>query len=347
MAKPLTSISDDRLPTDSRRKLMALRQARDDSHALLVSLSDRLPELRLTREKAEQYLSGLRNPTPRLVDVPVMVDGRRSFSGQSQIVGLREDHALVVDAKRELDRLRAEVEHTEDLHNIRSAKWKDLAQLIRSLESYLGNLDGIEIGTFTGEVIIPKFKGSLNDAVEAHRRRLRELLADAHRVRSAPRPSSYAKEQIAQWVTLLAGRGQPNLLSLVEQGRLDLISLPELTRPENLFGQTMVAGVVNSVTVAGISRQPNLLAALAWLDKDRLLTRLNAEIDLLADDEHALTDQQRTEQLTEIAADALHVEREEEWLIEQAEAQGQQIARRPTADPRAILGLSSDLPAPT
>jgi hypothetical protein len=43
-----------------------------------------------------------------------------------------------------------------------------------------------------------------------------------------------------------------------------------------------------------------------------------------------------------IAAERLALERLEEKLIEQAETAGMVIARRPDADPRAVLGLSDD-----
>jgi hypothetical protein len=42
----------------------------------------------------------------------------------------------------------------------------------------------------------------------------------------------------------------------------------------------------------------------------------------------------------------LAAERLEEQLIELAEGEGREIMRRPAPDPRAILGLSSALPAP-
>src|SRR5207248_1704079 len=82
-----------------------------------------------------------------------------------------------------------------------------------------------------------------------------------------------------------------------------------------------------------------------WLLKDALLEKLDEEIDALADDESALTDEERGERLAALAAELLQAERREELLIVTAEAEGLQVMRRPQVDPRALLGLSSALPA--
>ena len=148
------------------------------------------------------------------------------------------------------------------------------------------------------------------------------------------------KDQIKSWVELLQERGIPRLLPLVEEGRFDAVKVAETSSQYPVFmsGGDRVGGVIVSV--------PDLLATFAWLDPTKLLKRLNAEVDELSDDEHALTDAQRAEQLAEIESDRLATEREEEHLIELAEGQGLNIARRTEADPRAVLGLSSELPSP-
>ncbi|MGB6078642.1 MAG: hypothetical protein WBF99_04210 [Xanthobacteraceae bacterium] len=81
---------------------------------------------------------------------------------------------------------------------------------------------------------------------------------------------------------------------------------------------------------------------LAWLDPQRLLARIHAEIEA---DEAASMDQLRlssTERsellkvLTETLDDA---ERQEEELISRAADAGTDIPRRPDASPAAILGI--------
>jgi len=83
-----------------------------------------------------------------------------------------------------------------------------------------------------------------------------------------------------------------------------------------------------------------------WLHRDLLVERIEAAIDAVSDDEHALTLAQRTAQLAEIDRDRLAVQREEEfWLVEAVKG-GAKLLRRPEADPRAVLMLGSDMPPP-
>jgi hypothetical protein len=83
-----------------------------------------------------------------------------------------------------------------------------------------------------------------------------------------------------------------------------------------------------------------------WLHRDAIIEKIETAIDALADDAHALTAEQRCDQLAEIDRERLTVERAEEHCFTEAVAAGANIIRRPTADARAVLGLSSAMPAP-
>jgi hypothetical protein len=76
------------------------------------------------------------------------------------------------------------------------------------------------------EVEPPKLnKGeTVVDAIERHRRRVRELRADLHRIESAPYPSSYAKQRMRAQIGQLAQRGAPSVSSLVEHGSRDSVA---------------------------------------------------------------------------------------------------------------------------
>jgi hypothetical protein len=54
-----------------------------------------------------------------------------------------------------------------------------------------------------GQAKLVKGETSLIDAIENRRRRVRELKADLHRIRSAPFPSSHAKAQMRAQVEQL------------------------------------------------------------------------------------------------------------------------------------------------
>ena len=71
-----------------------------------------------------------------------------------------------------------------------------------------------------------------------------------------------------------------------------------------------------------------------------LIAALEAEIDRLADDEHALAPEERQAQERQLRAELLAAERLEEAAVMQAKDDGVEILRRPAADPRAVLGLA-------
>ena len=54
-----------------------------------------------------------------------------------------------------------------------------------------------------------------------------------------------------------------------------------------------------------------------------------------------MTSEERAARVADVLARTLEAEREEEALVELA-----QVPRRAGCDPRAVLGLSSDLPSP-
>jgi len=91
---------------------------------------------------------------------------------------------------------------------------------------------------------------------------------------------------------------------------------------------------------------PDTLALFCWLHKAALITALEAEADLVSDDDNALTDEMRGTRVSLLRAELLQAERLEESLISASEKQGIPVVRRNDADPRAVLELSSALPAP-
>ena len=70
------------------------------------------------------------------------------------------------------------------------------------------------------------------------------------------------------------------------------------------------------------------VALLCWLDRERIISALEAEIDELADDEHALSPADRAKKESALLDQILESERVEEALIEAAEAEGASVQRR-------------------
>jgi hypothetical protein len=163
------------------------------------------------------------------------------------------------------------------------------------------------------------------------------MRADLNAVMSAPIPSSVAKERIRDQINKLAASGVPSVLSVIEAGLP--MGWPKTTFRGDFLG---VAGGAAAMGQAAVGA-PNALAVIAWLFKDRLLEKLEAEVDDLASDDAALSDEQRAEREAALLHGILEAERVEESFIEQAETAGQTIQRRPDADPRAVLGLADSV----
>lgn len=140
-----------------------------------------------------------------------------------------------------------------------------------------------------------------------------------------------------RYVDALAEAGAPAIHHVIEAG-VQRIDWPadELTQVAHQFGQGQFC------------KQEALpaVAFTAWLNPDALYAALCRDVDAESDDKAALSAEDRFKRQATIAADRLANEREEEYWVEQARATGISIARRPDADPRAILNLASDLPAP-
>jgi hypothetical protein len=117
-----------------------------------------------------------------------------------------------------------------------------------------------------------------------------------------------------------------------------------MTIKGDLFGLAKSKDVLGQVTGFSSARLINLLGLDVWLLRDLMVERGEAEIAKIADDDHALSPQDRAAKEVDLLADILELERLEEAHIMAAEAAGQAIARRSNADPRAILGV--DGPAP-
>lgn len=245
------------------------------------------------------------------------------------------------DASREVARFEQGEEHYR--------RQAQAAAISDSLKSYLLRLGrrGADLARFTGHVAVKLGKSAnVQEALESQRQRIVDLQSQRRRVQSAPQPSADTKAKIRAEVESLAKHGSPRISARPYAGE------PMITWPVSAFGvldgvegESNLGGPVKT-KVTGYGSVIHATALLAWLHKDELLRALDREIDLTADDEHALSTAARTAKLNDIDQEMLAIEREEEALITQTESEGFPVLRRRDADPRAVLGLSSDLPAP-
>jgi hypothetical protein len=245
------------------------------------------------------------------------------------------DHRVQASQKR-LDKLSAEVKRLSELREIRLAAWQTTARTLDNVEAFLksGKPGGTVLELFEGPE--PKLaKGeTILDGIERLRRRGRELLADLHRIRSAPYPSSFAKQLVREQVEQLAQRGAPNISGLVEHGdgKIEELFPRQLARAQ-------VFNVAKSPAATAYFELVSPPAILAWLFKDQLIAALGREIDAEADDKAALTHEQRQQREAEVQGDLLSTERDICSLIWRGQAEGLPVEFPADISPLALLGL--------
>jgi hypothetical protein len=220
----------------------------------------------------------------------------------------------------------------EDLDDL-NAKYSDpnngsTALLVSKLEEHVRRHRLFGLAQHA-EPIIRKGE-TLQSVIGARRRRVGELKADLKQIELAPWPSKLTKARAREQLAELAKRGRPDVFALVE--RFDAIAWPTLP-PRTIFTADGKGSVVLPETL-------DASALMAWALGPALVAAVEREIDELSDDDKALTAEMRKQRAEEISAEILAVEREEEALVEMAEAQQLPITRRTDADPRAVLGVS-------
>lgn len=313
IVQPRFAVRDvaDRLPAKARRRLIALRDQRDDAQGAYSTATAKLREQTDLKNDAERRLKFLKQPT--------------SFVGrvEEESPAARELNAQIAACKAEIERLREVVE-------VRAARATQIGSLVRNLEKFVGEIaDNARVIAGPALAARPAKGEDIVAAIERRRARLRELTADAHRVKSAPLPSADAKRLAREQIDKIAARGQVNVSPLIEAGHP--FRLPQAFASIVTEGSAGKAvGTLWHIDVEGV---------LAWMLRDLMLTKIEAEIEACADDANALSTEARAAKFAEIARDRHLVECDEENLIQTAERKGLAVMRRPDADPRAVLGI--------
>jgi hypothetical protein len=230
-----------------------------------------------------------------------------------------------------LEKATADFKRLQELQMVRTAAWHAASGALANTETWLksGRPGGTALEDFVGpEPKLAKGENGLLDAIENRRRRVRELRADLHRIASAPYPSKHVKTQMRAQIEQLAMVGAPDVSMMVEHdGRL----IWPLTRL-----RSEVFGEQRQLAFAEV---PDTVALFAWLHRDTLIKRLDAEIDTEADDAAALSHEARQKAEAEMMGDLLAVERDESALVFKAWTDGLPVEHRSDCSPLALLGL--------
>jgi len=300
------------MPPGGAEKLRLLRQRAEDQHRLIPEFED-VRAASMARVEAENALK-------RLTAHP-----------QDFGFDLKPGDRRVTEAQRHLDKLTAEAQRLTELQQVRSAAWQTASQAKAACEMWLktGRPGDVVLQDWDGPEPTLKGKETLPEAIERLRRRGRELRADAHRILSAPYPSTFCKQLMRAEIDELAMRGEPSMALLVEHGRREVAWAMQRLTSEVYAEQRALA----------FSEQPDVLGLICWLHKDALIAALDREIDAESDDKVALSHEARQKAEAEMMGDLLAVERDECALVWQAQAQGLPVEHRSDINPLALLGI--------
>lgn len=297
------------LPVTAQERLRLLRQHAADAHALVPQF-EQIREASADRVSAEQRLRQLQASA-----------GEGGFNMPS-------DYPGVVSQQKLVDKLTDELRRLQELQTLRTAAWHAASGVSAACEDFLrhgvpGNCQIAEI-----EIEPPKLlkDETVLDAVERLRRRVRELRADQHRIRSAPFPSAFAKQRAREQIEALAMQGAPSVSALIEiDGKIEFQT------------QRLTSEVHAEQRSLAFAQASDAVALICWLHKDALIAALDREISTESDDKAALSHEVRQKAEAEVQGDLLDIERQEAALVFAAWEQGLVCEHRSDCSPLAIL----------
>lgn len=312
---------ESRLPPAALAKLRGLKSMAADLLAITRAASDRLADAQQDLQRAEQRLGNLRAAN---------IGGRNDTAVREATE--RRDAALA-ERNRAAAEVDARVERARPLREL-------MVHVERFIERELASVSIIEPAP---AITVPELRKSQTwaDAVAEVRAKIEKAAADKRAALDAPQPSEAAKQRARQEIEQLAERGRPSVMALIESPN------GGIEWPQRYEGAGLAMDgfrVVGRVGRDGYVHDP--MALVLWANKDSILQAIEREIDAKADDRSALTAEQRQKKVAQAEQARFEAELIEERLIEQAAQAGVAIQRRDDADPRCVLGLAANMPAP-
>jgi hypothetical protein len=301
----------DLLPQQAAERLRMLRLRAKETHALVPPYED-IRESSAAKTNAENALRRLQAPAQEF--------------GHN----LKPDSPLVAAAQRTLDKLSADFNRLTELQKLRGAAWQSSSQALAKVQDWLksGRPQGVTLEDVDTPVKLAKGEVNWIDAVEARRRRAREIKADLARIAAAPFPSAYCKERMRAEVEALATIGAPSVSLLVERGGKIDWSLQRVQA--EVYGVERAFAFHEAVDPVGL---------LCWLFKDAMIAALEGEIATEACDGEALTIEERQRRESELLGDLLAQEMLEGAATWRAIDAGLPIEFKADIDPRAVLQI--------
>lgn len=233
-----------------------------------------------------------------------------------------------------------EMELTEKINRLKMRqeplenRWHELSRLFAKLRSYVRQktVRTTTLKPFTGMApALPKGV-TWASSLEKARTQILDLHQQLLTVESAPIPVSEAKALARRQIAELAARATIDAAGTVLHGspiRFSKIALSTI-------------GDTNTNRAIAFDSE----AFMARLFGNQMLAAIDDEIGRVADDKVALASDTRAKKARQLKAQMLEIERLEERIIVEIEAQfpNSNPFRRPDADPRAVLHLDDACP---
>jgi len=236
---------------------------------------------------------------------------------------LEDDEPQVVQAHADLDGVKADL----DRLSIRERE-AATSSLPDTLIRYIGSIPRQTVILL--EEDLPAATGTLDEAREAVATLKEQLTA----VRCAPLDAAEQRVKMRTQIEDIAGRGRVT----VNNGEVAFPVLDRVHALQHAFVAAPKPAEQQTVIGKVIIQEPDLLSMFVRINKSAILKDLESQVEEVAG---GLTGQERAQRIRELLCDILEAERVECALVEKVGA-----AYRPDTDPRAVLGLSGDLPLP-
>jgi hypothetical protein len=319
-----------RLPERVQRPLDAMEAALDDVRAVRRSLIDDQQDL--IKDRAE-IISKIRMNTEKdaasMFGVPFLMSEENP-----SLIKMRGDQARIEKRLAKIvEKLDASRPRFEALDRLQK-RCQDYLRFLLNHSVALAFHDGKPGKKVTGDV-----KQQIADV----RQEIAELAADLREIQARPHPSAEIKAKIPAFVRSRAT--PPNVMGAVDHG--ENIQWPTAGVRGRSTDPKMMGSIYDMPPelASSVGSTDDTLGILCWSDPERMINRIEEQIDLYADDANAIDDLSRANGVKDLFAKILSAERHEETLIREAEEKEIPIFRRGDADPRVVLALSDSLPA--
>ncbi|ODS03788.1 hypothetical protein AUC71_07740 [Methyloceanibacter marginalis] len=228
---------------------------------------------------------------------------------------LSERHDPATDEAR-FEELDAEIKAGEVRQQRRMARRNATKQLAIQIRAWLTGLPrNVELRLVPPMKVEDEDLGDVAGGLEDLRRDLKRLQTELREVRTAPKTTDELKAEAKAFVDGLAKAGAP----VMDGG------VPRFGQPTADYGTDVT--------------QQKILGLIAWLAPDRLLARIEGEIDAGAGQDGALASDERQRRVAELERKIAEIELCEEAYVSAGIERGLDVQRRVHASPAAVLSV--------